>query len=171
MFTSGTSLKNVDKKSASWLILVFLFMKLPYCCKASPHRLPDNVTEIAVKAALFPDVTLLMQICAKRKAGGIKQARRFSSFLSPSRGPLHFVTRHSRFALAFVVDQRAKNEESEEKAGCKGLFASSVGHIWYAGIDTEHATFYCFAVVLFTWRRYRAILTKTYPLYLLLNCR
>ena len=76
------------------------------------------------------------------------------------------VTHVSRSPLS-SSEKRAKNEASEEKAGFKGLFAGSVVQIWYAGIDTEHPTFYCFAVVLFTW----PLLTTTYQLYLLLNCR
>ena len=39
--------------------------------------------------------------------------------LSPPRGPLHFVTSHSRFALAFICDQIAKNEAPEEEAVVK----------------------------------------------------
>ena len=76
------------------------------------------------------------------------------------------VTHVSRSPLS-SSEKRAKNEASEEKAGFKGLFAGSVVQIWYAGMDTEHPTFYCFAVVLFTW----PLLTTTYQLYLLLNCR
>ena len=39
--------------------------------------------------------------------------------LSPSHGPLSFVTSHSRFALAFIRDQNAKNEAPEEEAVVK----------------------------------------------------
>ena len=90
-----------------------------------------------------------MQICAQPKTGRIKQGRRFASSHFPSRGLLRFVTRHSRFALAFVLDQRAKNEEPEEKAGCKGLFAGGVGHIFYADINyrTCHVLLLCGRVV------------------------
>ena len=90
-----------------------------------------------------------MQICAQPKTGRIKQGRRFASSHFPSRGLLRFVTRHSRFALAFVLDQRAKNEEPEEKAGCKGLFAGGVGHIFYADINyrTFHVLLLCGRVV------------------------
>ena len=46
--------------------------------------------------------SLSMKICAQRKAGKRKlPRRRFFCLLSPSHGPLRFVTSHSRFAVAF----------------------------------------------------------------------
>ena len=45
---------------------------------------------------VYPDVSLLMKMCAQRKAGRRQRARR----LCPSHGPLRFITSHSRFAFA-----------------------------------------------------------------------
>ena len=130
--------------------------------------LPDNVTEIAVKAAQTS-----LSWCKFARNGRREGLNRRDASPPLIRLPVVPcaslpVTHVSR--SSFVLDQRAKNEASEDKAALKGLFAGSVVHICYAGIDTEHPTFYCFAV-LFTWPRWRAILTTSYQLYLLLNCR
>ena len=55
-------------------------------------------------AASYPDISLLMKMCAQRKAGRRQRARRrFACFLYPSHGPLRFITSHSRFALASAM--------------------------------------------------------------------
>ena len=60
---------------------------------------------------LVPDLFLSILICAQKKAGRRKRERLFPLFfLSPSLGPLRFVTSHSRFALAFVRNKSARNE-------------------------------------------------------------
>ena len=48
------------------------------------------------RTASYPDVSLLMKMCAQRKAGVRQRARRrFACRLYPSHGPLRFITRHS----------------------------------------------------------------------------
>ena len=49
----------------------------------------------------YPDVSLSRWKILRAKEGG-KDKKGFASFLSPSHGPLRFVTSHSRFALADV---------------------------------------------------------------------
>ena len=67
-------------------------------------------------AASYPDVSLKENLRAKE--GGKEQTgeTRFASLLSPSHGPLRFVTSHSRFALASMRNH-AKNEAPEDEAG------------------------------------------------------
>ena len=60
-------------------------------------------------AASYPDVSLLMKMCAQRKAGRRQRAR----LLYPSHGPLRFITCHSFCARLC----HAKNESPEEEAG------------------------------------------------------
>ena len=57
-------------------------------------------------AASYPDVSLLMKMCAQRKAGRRQR-------LYPSHGPLRFITSHSFRARL----SHAKNEAPEEEAG------------------------------------------------------
>ena len=69
--------------------------------KRQPPRLQK-----CFNAASYPDVSLLMKMCAQRKAG--KTFR-----LYPSLGPLRFITSHSFRARLC----HAKNEAPEEEAG------------------------------------------------------
>ena len=63
--------------------------------------------------ASYPDVSLLMKMCAQRKAGRRQRARRrFACRLYPSHGPLRFITSHSFCARLC----HAKNEAPEEEA-------------------------------------------------------
>ena len=57
-----------------------------------------------VTRRLSLDVNLRAKEGGKKKTGGSETALR-SLASSPSRGPLCFVTSHSRFVLAFVYDQ------------------------------------------------------------------
>ena len=60
--------------------------------------------------------SLAMKICAQRKAGRRKRARRASPpFVTASHGSLRLVTSHSHFALASIRNH-AKNEAPEEEA-------------------------------------------------------
>ena len=66
--------------------------------------------------ASYPDVSLLMKMCAQSKAGRRQRARsgrRFACRLYPSHGPLRFITSHSFRARLC----HAKNEAPEEEAG------------------------------------------------------
>ena len=58
-------------------------------------------------SASYPDVSLLMKMCAQRKAG-----RRQRASLYPSHGSLRFITSHSFPARL----SHAKNEAPEEEA-------------------------------------------------------
>lgn len=161
------------------LFCFFCLWNYPYCSKASSHRLPENVTEIAVKAALFPGVNdLLYKFARKGRRGGDKTGETRLKDASPLFFPLPVVpcasspgTRVSRscFALAFVLDQRAK--KPEEKADCKGLFAGTVGHIFYADINyrTSHVLLLCGRVVYLA--SLESNLNNNLPTLLLLNCR
>ena len=55
--------------------------------------------EYTKNPASYPDVSLLMKMCAQRKAG----RRQRACCLYPSHGPLRFITSHSRFALASAM--------------------------------------------------------------------
>ena len=59
------------------------------------------------------NVNLRAKETGKKKTGEVLRV------LSPSHGPLRFITSHSRFALAFIRDQAAKNEAPEEEAVVK----------------------------------------------------
>ena len=61
-----------------------------------------------LEAASYPDVSLLMKMCAQRKAGRCR--------LDPSHGPLRFITSHSFRARLC----HAKNETPEEEADLEG---------------------------------------------------
>ena len=58
-----------------------------------------------IEPASYPDVSLLMKMCAQRKAGRRQR-------LYPSHGPLRFITSHSFRARLC----HAKNEAPEEEA-------------------------------------------------------
>ena len=62
-----------------------------------------------LEAASYPDVSLLMKMCAQRKAGRRQR-------LYPSHGPLRFITSHSFRARLC----HAKNETPEEEADLEG---------------------------------------------------
>ena len=63
-------------------------------------------------SASYPDVSLLMKLCAQRKAGRRQRARRrFACRLYPSHGPLRFITSHLFRARLC----HAKNEAPEEE--------------------------------------------------------
>ena len=62
--------------------------------------------------ASYPDVSLLIKMCAQRKAGRRQR-------LYPSNGPLRFITNHSFRARLC----HAKNEAPEEEADQGRLFA------------------------------------------------
>ena len=65
-------------------------------------------------SASYPDVSLLMKLCAQRKAGRRQRARRrFACRLYPSHGPLRFITSYLFRARLC----HAKNEAPEEEAG------------------------------------------------------
>ena len=69
--------------------------------------------------ASYPKASSLMEICAQRKAGRRKRARRrFASLLSSFHGPLSLIRHQS---LAFCARLSAKNKGSEE-AGRAALF-------------------------------------------------
>ena len=59
----------------------------------------SNFSQRTPTAASYPDVSLLMKMCAQRKAG----RRQRACYLYPSHGPLRFITSHSRFALASAM--------------------------------------------------------------------
>ena len=72
-------------------------------------------------SASYPDVSLLMKLCAQRKAGRRQRARRrFACRLYPSHGPLRFITSHLFRARLC----HAKNEAPEEEVRlvCKTQF-------------------------------------------------
>lgn len=50
---------------------------------------------------------------------GKEKTGQISSLLSPSHGLFRFFISHSRFALAFIRDQSAKNEAREEETVVK----------------------------------------------------
>ena len=62
--------------------------------------MPQIMLAQSIKAASYPDVSLLMKMCAQRKAG--------RGHLYPSHGPLRFITSHSRFALAMRKTKRLR---------------------------------------------------------------
>ena len=76
--------------------------------------LVDLFKKLGLGSASYPDVSLLMKMCAQRKAGRRQRARRrFACRLYPSHGPLRFITSHSFRARLC----HAKNEAPEEEAG------------------------------------------------------
>ena len=76
----------------------------------------DATTGFLAKPASYSEVSLLMKMCAQRKAGRRQQARRrFACRQYPSHGPLRFITSHSFRARLC----HAKNEGPEEEAVAK----------------------------------------------------
>ena len=75
------------------------------------------------EAASYPDVSLSMKMCAKRKAGRRQ--------LYPSHGFLRFITSHSRFALASTMREtkrlRARLIERGFYSGGGGAFITGWG--------------------------------------------
>ena len=70
----------------------------------------------AVSTASCPGVPLSMKICARRKVGRRKWARRrFASYFSPSHGPLRYVTYHSlvtHVSCSPLCENEAPKEET-----------------------------------------------------------
>ena len=96
----------LSKNGQKPIIALFSLMKESFDIFTSDFYVQKNYL-----AGSFPDVFLLMLICAPRKAGRRKRERLFPLFfLAPSLGPLRLVTSHSRFALAFVRNKSAKIE-------------------------------------------------------------
>ena len=68
----------------------------------------DATTGFLTKPASYPDVSLLMNMCAQRKAGRRQQARRrFACRQYPSHGPLRFITSHSFRARLCQCEKRS----------------------------------------------------------------
>ena len=57
----------------------------------------ENLKQLVESPASYPDVSLLMKMCAQRKAGRTQRARRrFACRLYPSHGSLRFITSQER---------------------------------------------------------------------------